>query len=291
MRAFLPALVATTLLAMPAQAVIVLDTTWESNGGSKSAWDQGFDAHFALAAEPQFAGIVGLWDGEQYGGSGTWIGNDDEGYAYIITAAHNFDGGGDASKWIYYTRDEQELNGVELWIHPQYDETSDDTGGWDMAIVKLDGPVQGAGPVPLIYGGRDELGQVATITGYGSRGIGSEGEKDKFYSDQIAAAARNVIDEVDGENGANLLVIDFDSESGDANALDGDAEPVDELEGILGSGDSGGATWIETNEGWAIAGINAWGDDAVYGSISAMARVSTQRDWIESIFPDAQFTN
>jgi len=60
---------------------------------------------------------------------------------------------------------------------------------------------------------------------------------------------------------------------------------------VLGSGDSGGSTWIKVRSGWAIAGVNVWGDeDAVYGSLSAMARVSTQKDWILSIFPKAKFT-
>jgi hypothetical protein len=141
-----------------------------------------------------------------------------------------------------------------------------------------------------LYGGASELGEVAVITGYGARGTGSVGEADKFYADQIPAAARNVIDEVDGEHGPNLLVVDFDSEDGDANILPGDAFPIDPLEGILGSGDSGGATWIDVRGGWAIAGVNVWGDDAVYGSLSGMARVSTQRAWIREIFPKARFT-
>lgn len=278
-------------LPLPARAVIILDSTWAEYGGQRGAWDQGFDAHFELAAQARFSSIMGLWDGTQYGGSGTWIGNDADGNAYVLTAAHNFDGGGDADTWTYYTRDEMAFDGLKLWIHPEYDENNDETSGYDMAIVMLDGMITDAGPPPYLYSGDAELGEVVTITGYGARGIGSQGEKDRFYTDQIAAAARNVIDEVDGENGTNLLVIDFDSEDGDANALDGDAYPVGPLEGILGSGDSGGASWIKANGGWAIAGVNVWGDDAVYGSVSAMARVSTQGEWITSIFPDARFTD
>ena len=101
---------------------------------------------------------------------------------------------------------------------------------------------------------------------------------------ETAAAARNVVDEVDGENGENNLIVDLDSEAADSNVM-GDATPIDALEGILGSGDSGGSAWIETTSGWAIAATNTWGDDAVYGSISGFSRVSTQLDWIGSIFP------
>ncbi len=289
---FIGILTAAALFGAPAAAVIVLDSTWSENGGSFWESDAGFDAHFALAAENHFSAIMGLWDGEQFGGSGVWIGNDADGHAYLLTAAHNFDDDPDPAIWLYYTRDDSEFQGLELWIHPNYDKSDDASLGWDMAIVKLDAPMTGFGPAPYLYGGQNELGAVVTITGFGARGIGSRGEADRFYSDEIPAAARNVVDEVDGENGRNLLVVDFDSEDGQSNMLEGDALPVDEYEGVLGSGDSGGATWIETNAGWAVAGVNVWGEDpAKYGSISAMARISTQRAWIQSVFPKARFTN
>ena len=51
----------------------------------------------------------------------------------------------------------------------------------------------------------------------------------------------------------------------------------------------GGSLWIETDEGWAIAGVNDWGDDVVYGSTGGFGRVSPQYEWIKSIF-DAKFT-
>ena len=279
------------LLATPAGAVVVLDSTWEANGGAEGAEADGFGAHIALAEAPDFAAIVGLWDGEAYGGSGTWIGNDADGHGYVLTAAHNFDGDADPAKWVYYTIGGSELQGIELFIHPAYAGAGDDFGGADLAVVKLDGPVTDAGDAPSLYGGQDEVGRVATITGFGSRGTGSAGEADAYYEDEVPAAARNVIDEIEGKDGLDQLLVDFDSEAGDANALEGDALPVDEYEGILGSGDSGGSTWIETAEGWVIAGVNSWGDDAVYGSISAMTRVSTQKEWITTVAPPATFTD
>lgn len=275
-----------SLLPLPVSAVVILDSTWEENGGSDASPAEGFAAHVALAMEPQFAAIFGLHDGGSYGGSATWIGNDDD-HGYLLTAAHNFDGGQDPSVWTYWSRQGTAYEAVDLYIHPGYSsDEDDDTSGYDMAIVVLDAPVTDAGPQPRLYAGQDELGRVVTITGYGSRGIGSSGETDDYYDfeGETPAAARNVVDEVDGENGENNLIIDFDSEGGDASVM-GDDWPLDELEGILGSGDSGGASWIETRQGWAIAGTNTWGDDSVYGSISGLSRVSTQLDWIASIFP------
>lgn len=271
-----------SLIALPSGAVVILDSTWEANGGTPS---DGYAAHVALAMEPQFAAIFGLHDGTSYGGSATWIGNDED-HGYLLTAAHNFGDGEDASTWTYWSRDGTAYNGIDVQIHPSYDPDSDETSGYDMAIVTLDAPVTDAGPQPLLYEGQDELGREVTITGYGSRGIGSSGEGDDYYDfdGETPAAARNIVDEVDGENGENNLIIDFDSEAADASVM-GDAEPLDELEGILGSGDSGGASWMETRQGWVIVATNTWGDDSVYGSISGLSRVSTQLDWIASIFP------
>lgn len=288
MRLMMSAVVSGSLLLVePADAVIILDTTWEENGGSEGQEAAGFGAHEALAMEPQFAAIFGLHNGEVYLGSGTWIGNDEE-HGYILTAAHNFDGANpEPGDWTYWSRSGTAYDGVEVYIHPSYDPDDDTTTGYDLAIVVLDSPVTDAGAQPLLYAGENELGQLLTITGYGSRGIGSAGEADKFYDfdGETPAAARNIVDEVDGPNGENNLIVDLDAEDGSSSVM-GDAEPIDALEGILGSGDSGGAAWIETADGWAIAATNTWGDDAVYGSISGFSRISTQLDWIAQIYPD-----
>ncbi len=293
------ALLGTALLglvaAAPAKAVIILDSTWADQGGAAGAEGDGFGAARALAMEPQFCAIVSFFDGELNGGSGTWIGNDEDGNAYVLTAAHNFPGDSGPTNWFYYTRAGAELTGKALHIHPNYDPDSEDTPGYDLAIVELNGPVEDCDTPPLLYGGDEELGKLATMVGFGSRGIGSVGEDDKYYSSKDAAAARNIIDVVedpapDGKGG-NQLLVDFDSEDGSTNVFeDGSSLPADEYEGVLGSGDSGGSLWIETDEGWAIVGVNAWGDDEVYGSTGGFARVSKQYDWVKSIF-DARFTD
>lgn len=280
------ALALAAFAALPAHAVVILDSTFEQNGGTADTPAAGYSAHVALAMQPQFAAIFGLHDGESYGGSATWIGNDGE-HGYLLTAAHNFGTDADPAAWTYWSQGGTPYQGVAVHIHPGYDPESDETAGYDMAIVTLATPVTDAGPQPLLYGGNDELGQTVTITGYGSRGTGSSGEGDAYYDfdGETPAAARNVVDEVDGGNGENTLMIDFDSEAADASVM-GDAEPVDAMEGILGSGDSGGASWMKGPTGWVIVATNTWGDDSVYGSISGLSRVSTQLDWIASVFPD-----
>jgi secreted trypsin-like serine protease len=293
------ALLGTALLSLaaagPANAVIILDSTWAEQGGAVGAEGDGFGSVKALAMQPQFCAIMSFFDGTQIGASGTWIGNDEDGNAYVLTAAHNFGGGDDPGTWVYYTRAGAEFTGKAVHIHPNYDASSGETPGYDMAIVELNGPVKDCDAPPLLYGGHDELGQLATMVGFGSRGIGSVGQDDKYYTSEDAAAAHNIIDAVEDPDpdgkGGNQLLIDFDSEDGSTNVFeDGDAMPVDEYEGVLGSGDSGGSLWIETDEGWAIVGVNDWGDDAVYGSTGGFGRISPQYDWVNSIF-EASFTD
>ena len=73
------------------------------------------------------------------------------------------------------------------------------------------------------------------------------------------------------------------------NPYGGPATPVSRLAGLLGSGDSGGSAWLQLGDGrWAIAGVNSNGSgDANYGDTSWFVRVSTNAEWIASVFPDA----
>ncbi len=121
------------------------------------------------------------------------------------------------------------------------------------------------------------------------RGIGSVGEKADYNDGGEPAAATNVVDEVmdavvpppRGDDAGNWLQVTLRRESEGAGRLDG----------VLGSGDSGGSAWMRTERfGWAIVGINANGNgNASYGDQSEFARVSGLRDWILRLAPGARF--
>lgn len=70
----------------------------------------------------------------------------------------------------------------------------------------------------------------------------------------------------------------------------GITKPISPLAGILGSGDSGGPAWLQTENGLAIAGINSDGSsNAAYGDVSWFPRISPVREWIKQIIPTAHF--
>jgi hypothetical protein len=87
------------------------------------------------------------------------------------------------------------------------------------------------------------------------------------------------------------------STSGDAGnwlgvRLRRESEGAERLDGILGSGDSGGSAWIRTESGgWAICGVNANGNGDTYGSQSWFARISGVRDWLNATVPGLRFVS
>lgn len=278
-------LVAGALLAAtprPSGAVIILDSTWRA--------EDGFRAHLALADQPQFASVIALSsdDGQVWGSaSATWLGNL-RGRARILTAAHIFNRDGAADDYVYRAPDGTALQGTDIVFHPLYNWNNAERTGYDLAIVRLDGPIEDAGPPPALYGGNHEAGRRIVMVGWGSRGIGSVGEKPKYYTIPGKAAATNKIDEVmdaqrptpGGGDAGNWLGV----------TLRRDSEGAERLDGILGSGDSGGSAWIRTESGgWAICGVNANGNGDTYGAQSWFARISGARDWLAATVPGLRF--
>ena len=139
----------------------------------------------------------------------------------------------------------------------------------DIALIQLEKPVQSILPLPL-YRQTDELRQTATLVGQGDFGNGLIGPD---QVDGKMRAATNRIEKVDDQ----WLIFKFDSPP-NATAL----------EGISGPGDGGSPALLETDQGWAIAGVRAGQDSAklgegYYGVWEYYTRLSHHLDWINSI--------
>lgn len=278
------------LFSSPTWAVIILDNTYKKYGFEKAE---------ALALLPQFSSLIFL-EGESESGSGSWIGNDD-GHGYVLTAGHMFPSGTDVSAYSYQTLDGTKYKGDMLFLHPLWNDNTDDRTGYDFAIVRLEKNVTTAGEQPAIYDGNAEKGQKLTFIGYGWRGTGLKGEDTSIDTGNRPAAAEGLIEQVvnavtpipkTGDAG-NYFGVWLPKEDGSLdNPLDenGITEPVSPLAGILGSGDSGGPAWIKTENGWAIAGVNSNGNgNAKYGNVSWFPRASRVKGWIKHLVPTARF--
>ncbi len=161
-----------SLAHRPAGAVVVLDSTWRAEGGRPGRESEGFGAHEALARQPQFASVMALSEdeGESWDtASGTWIGNmagpNGALQGVVLTSGHNFEPGEGADNFLYRTLGGTVRQGVRLDIHPLYNRNNKERSGYDAAIVRLDGAVTDAGPAPVLYGGRDEMGRQIVMVG------------------------------------------------------------------------------------------------------------------------------
>ncbi len=287
-------------LALPAQGVTILDSTWREEGGTKGSPWKGFAAHLALAAQPQFDGLVSLSeDGEEWGlASGTWLGNDAN-HAYILTAAHVFELPAGPGDYVVRSPGGSVFRADRVWVHPEWDEDIETRSGYDLAIIRLTKPMTDAGQPPILYTGRGEAGKVITFVGFGSRGIGSRGERERFLRGTDKAAAQGLVEDwadlisppPRGEDAGNYLGIFLPREDGSLeNPLGSTSRPATRMVGLLGSGDSGGSAWMKVGETWMLVGVNSSGtEDGGYGETSWFARVAPHRRWISSIFSGARF--
>ena len=215
------------------------------------------DAQYLVAAEIYPACFDLIESGD---GVGTLIRPD-----WLITAAH-------VAKVLVDERRTQipgpngPLGIARIVIHPQW---ADDTD--DVALIQLTQPVRGVRPIAL-YEDTDEVGQEVIFVGRGDIGTGLTGETP---TDRRLRAATNTIIDAD----AHWISFRFNRPG---------EEGVTELEGISGSGDSGGPAFIRQGEALVIAGISSYQDEGnhrlgQYGVEEFYARVSSYRSWIEGV--------
>ncbi len=277
--------------AKSARALVILDSTWRAEGGAPGREAAGFRAHVALANQPQFAPLVALSDdGEEWdSASATWVGNFG-GVGWLLTAGHCFKADEGADHYGYRTQSGQIHKGTRLLNHPLWNGDTNNRGGFDVALVRLDSPVTDSGPPPLLHAGAILEGSRVVILGFGCRGTGLTGEQEQFnHPSNNKTAAENTVDEV---TDAKDPVPDDDDEAGNTIrvTLRRASEGGSGMDGILGGGDSGGSVWMRTAAGWVIVAVNSSGTgNSTYGEHSYMARLAGVRRWLNDRLPGLRF--
>mgnify|MGYP000008783523 CR=1 FL=1 len=182
---------------------------------------------------------------------------------------------------------------TQVYLHPKYSKPASNLlqgdlaplmdflkSRSDIALIKLATPVSGVTPV-AIYGGSDEQGKTITVFGKGATGNGINGEDLSTKSHHVMHQFQNVVNSAQG----NWLSFTFDEPN---NALP--------LEGMHGSGDSGGAAIVHENGRPLLIGLSSWqlatGDIAafkggLYGTTAYQVRLSSYRDWINAVMGTA----
>lgn len=147
----------------------------------------------------------------------------------------------------------------------------------DIALIRLAEPVQGVEPATL-YSGDGEVGAWVRLLGKGATSTGDIG------LDRAAPQRTELRQAYTQVTAADARWIDSLFDSGEA------AHP---LQGMMGSGDSGGPMLMEVAPGeWQVIGLAAWtaydGDLAdyrggIYGQVSKHVRLSAYVDWIRQV--------
>jgi hypothetical protein len=155
----------------------------------------------------------------------------------------------------------------------------------DIALIELASPVTDVTPVPL-YRGHEEVGMTVELMGKGASGNGVKGKDPGSAHRTVLRHAFNVIVGVDDR----YVSYRFDPPPA--------ALP---LEGITGSGDSGGPLLIGTGSARQLVGLASWSRypkdhpfwkewtpkkpfvEGLYGVVVNAVRVSKYVPWIESV--------
>lgn len=155
----------------------------------------------------------------------------------------------------------------------------------DIALIELAAPVTDVAPVPL-YRGAQEVGMTAELAGKGATGDGVKGKDPQSPHRNVLRRAFNVIVGAD----TRYVWYRFDAPP---SALP--------LEGITGSGDSGGPLFIGEGRSIQLVGLASWSKyppdhpfwktwapshpfvEGLYGVVVNAVRVSRYISWIESV--------
>ncbi|HYQ21901.1 S1 family peptidase [Stenotrophomonas sp.] len=149
----------------------------------------------------------------------------------------------------------------------------------DIALIRLVTPVSDVAPVRL-YRGQAEAGMIATLVGKGATGTGSTGLAPGASHRDVLRRAEN---RVTGGNDRYLWY-----------RFDGPERGLP-LEGVIGSGDSGGPLLIGDPDGWQLIGLGSWItavpehalDAGYYGQVVHNVRISRYAGWIDSVMRDS----
>lgn len=146
----------------------------------------------------------------------------------------------------------------------------------DVALIKLSSKVTDVTPIKL-YKGKSEKGKTVAVYGKGATGTGLTGELSETKALRAINQFQNVVENAED----HWLVFKFDKPE---NALP--------LEGMHGSGDSGGASVVTLKGIPFLVGLSSWqlgqGDISTfkggfYGTTAYQVRVSSYYNWIADV--------
>ena len=155
----------------------------------------------------------------------------------------------------------------EVFLHPDY---AGPEAGVDLALLYFETPFVSTAPAD-IYSAQVQVGDVASIVGYGRPGTPATGTQ---AADGVKRAGENIIESVTVSD--DYLFYRFRSPQ-EAN--------FSQLGSLALPGDSGGGWFIETSNGFELAGITSGGSGTgaiFYGLRSSAVQILPNLDFIQA---------
>ncbi len=181
----------------------------------------------------------------------------------------------------------------------------------DLALLKLERPVEGITPIPWDESGEDLVGKLIYIAGFGDAAPGNDPQEGNWTPAELRRAAENVIDRdirhnpISGQASGGVLLFDFDNGEESRNSLNlksrvwerifgkgkSSAAPTN-LEGASYPGDSGGPAIAKIQGIWRLVGVSGYGTgfppdkrrtSIQYGDILVYARAQSLSEWLRNV--------
>lgn len=253
-------------------------------GGEFDLPDDAPSLRLDVAGEFQFVGALSITGGAgTFKGSAVALSRD-----WLLTAGHNADLDDDGlpdADWsaAFYLPAVGGFAVSHAITHPDFTGFGVPVVNDDLALLRL------AAPLPDVafpgFGAAVVAGDELTLVGFGRSGYGSYG-----YTTQASLTDRrsgcNVLDTFapDDERGEFAEVFRYDFDQPATTGQPGGSLGND-LETIIGPGDSGGPALVQTASGWDVVGINTFteGYGGLFGDIGGGVLIAPYRNWISEV--------
>lgn len=205
---------------------------------------------------------------------------------WVLTAGHNVDLNDDGlpdAGWngTFELPGYGSFSVVRAFTHPGFSGFANPSVNDDLALLQLSAPLPVGMGFPTLGKGAG-IGDVITLVGFGRSGYGSYG-----YTTNASLTDRrygsNVIDsfQLDEEGSGTVEIFRYDFDDPSTTGQPGGSLGND-LETIIGPGDSGGAALRQTASGWELVGINTFteGYGGRFGDTGGGVLVEPYADWI-----------
>lgn len=200
---------------------------------------------------------------------------------WVLTAGHNIDfnddGFPDAGLAVnFHLPGFGSFSASGMFTHPSFTGFGNPTIFHDIALLRFDDPLPGAMALPILGSAPLASGDLVTLAGFGRSGFGSYG-----YTTQASLVTRRL--------GGNTIGSLQSNASGDGvlyrYTFHDPSSPFslgNDIETLIGPGDSGGPALRAAGDHWELVGINTFveGSGGRFGDIGGGVALDPYWDWV-----------